>query len=57
MPASWKCEYNMMLDTYEILEGLTEDDYIAFPDPELCQAGAITTHDAPAPEETEGEVS
>ena len=50
-------EYNMMLDTYEILEGLTEDDYIAFPDPELCQAGAITTHDAPAPEETEGEVS
>jgi len=50
-------EYNMMLDTYEVLEGLTEDDYIAFPDPELCQPGAATTHDAPAPEEAEGEVS
>ena len=50
-------EYNMMLDTYQILEGLTEDDYIAFPDYELCQPGAATTHDAPVPEETEGEVS
>ena len=50
-------EYNMMLDTYEVLEGLTEEDYIAFPDPELCQPGAATTHDAPAPEATEGEVS
>ena len=50
-------EYNMMLDAFEVLEGLTEDDYIAFPDPELCQPGAATTHDAPAPEETEGEVS
>ena len=50
-------EYNMMLDTFEILEGLTEDDYIAFPDPELCQSGVATTHDAPTPEETEGEVS
>ena len=50
-------DYNMMLDTYQVLEGLTEEDYIAFPDPELCQPGAATTHDAPAPEETEGEVS
>ena len=49
-------EYNFMTDTYEVLEGLTEDDYIAFPDPELCQPGAATTHDAPAEEETEGEV-
>lgn len=49
-------EYNMMLDTYQILEGLTEEDYIAFPDPELCQSGVSTTHDAPAMEETEGEV-
>ena len=49
-------EYNMMLDTYQILEGLTEDDYIAFPDYELCQPGAATTHDAPSAEETEGEV-
>lgn len=37
-------EYNMMNDTYEILEGLTEDDYIAFPDLELCHEGAPTTH-------------
>jgi len=50
-------EYNPMLDTYQVVEGLTEDDYIAFPDPELCVAGASTTHDAPAVEETEGEVS
>ena len=50
-------EYNPMLDTYQVVEGLTEDDYIAFPDPELCQVGAATTHDAPAVEETEGEVS
>ena len=50
-------EYNPMLDTYQVVEGLTETDYIAFPDPELCQVGATTTHDAPAVEETEGEVS
>ena len=37
-------EYNMMNDTYEILEGLTEEDYIAFPDYELCHEGAPTTH-------------
>ena len=37
-------EYNMMNDTYEILDGLTEEDYIAFPDGELCQTGAPTTH-------------
>lgn len=38
-------DYNGMLDTFEILEGLTEEDYIAFPDGELCQEGAPTTHD------------
>ncbi|MDO5400353.1 MAG: efflux RND transporter periplasmic adaptor subunit [Eubacteriales bacterium] len=43
-------EYNSMNDTYEILEGLTEEDYIAFPDPELCQPGAPTTHEYVAPE-------
>ena len=37
-------EYNMMNDTFEILEGLTEEDYIAFPDPEICKEGAPTTH-------------
>ena len=50
-------EYNMMLDTYEILEGLSEDDYIAFPDPELCKAGVPTTHDAPSGEVAESEAS
>ena len=37
-------EYNMMNDTYEVLEGLTEEDYIASPDYELCKVGAPTTH-------------
>ena len=37
-------EYNMSNDTYEILEGLTEDDYIAYPDWDLCVPGAPTTH-------------
>ena len=46
-------DYDMMLDTYRILEGLTEEDYIAFPDMELCVAGAPTTRDEP---ETEGGV-
>lgn len=43
-------EYNMMNDTMQILEGLTEDDYIAFPDPELCVEGAPTTHEYTEPE-------
>ena len=38
-------EYNPMTDTYEILEGLTEEDFIAFPDSELCVEGAPTTHE------------
>lgn len=39
-------ETNDMLGTVEITEGLTEDDYIAFPD-ENCVAGAGTTHTEP----------
>ena len=38
-------EYDMMTDSYQILSGLTEDDYIAFPDPELCVPGAATMKD------------
>ncbi len=38
-------EYNPMQDTYEILEGLTAEDFIAFPDPQLCVPGAPTTRD------------
>ena len=40
-------EYNYMLDTIEILQGITEEDYIAFPDPELCVEGASTTREEP----------
>ena len=38
-------EYDPMNDTYEIEEGLTEEDFIAFPDEELCQEGVPTTHE------------
>ena len=47
-------EYNFMLDTMEILEGLTEEDYIAFPDEELCVEGAPTTREEPAQNEEGG---
>ena len=40
-----------MLWAYEILDGLTTEDYIAFPDAELCQEGVSTTHTEPEPEE------
>ena len=46
-------EMNGMLGTVEILEGLTEEDYIAFPDSELCHEGASTTRTAPAEEGAE----
>ena len=38
-------EYNEIRNTYEVLEGLTEEDFIAFPDSERCVSGAPTTHD------------
>ena len=41
---------NDMLGTVEIVGGLTEEDYIAFPDPELCQEGVSTTRTAPEEE-------
>jgi len=50
-------EYNMMNDTYEILSGITEEDFIAFPDPELCVEGAPTTRTEPVQEEAESEVA
>ena len=49
-------EYNAMQDTYEVLEGLTEEDHIAFPDEQLCREGASTTRDRVI-RETEGEVA
>ena len=49
-------DYNPMQDTYQVLEGLTEEDYIAFPDAQLCREGAATTRDQVV-QETEGEVA
>ncbi len=49
-------EYNPMQDTVQILSGLTQDDYIASPDPELCQEGAPTTREFAAEDAGEGEV-
>ena len=36
---------NDMMGTVSVIEGLTETDYIAFPDYELCQEGVPTTHE------------
>ncbi len=44
-------DYNEMTDTFAVLEGLSEVDYIAFPDPELCVPGAPVTRTEPAAEE------
>ena len=44
-------QYNPMTDTVEILSGLSDSDYIAFPDPELCVEGAPTTRTEKQPEE------
>ena len=49
-------QFNDMMGTVEILEGLTEEDYIAFPDGELCAVGAPTTHEYAEKEAAEGEV-
>lgn len=40
-------QYNEMRDTYEVVDGLTKDDYLAFPDALLCKEGASTTRDQP----------
>lgn len=39
-------DMNMMLGTYAVVDGLTEKDYIAFPDDAVCAEGVPTTHDA-----------
>lgn len=44
-------DYNMATDTIQVLDGLTEEDYIAFPDEAVCVVGAPTTREAPAVEE------
>lgn len=40
-------EYDPMTDVQKITEGLSLEDYIAYPDPELCRSGVPTTHDQP----------
>lgn len=47
-------EYNMMNDTYAVLEGLTGEDFVAFPDMELCVEGAPTNHELAVEEPMEG---
>ncbi len=42
--------FNDMMGTVIVTDGLTETDYIAFPDGELCQEGASTTHEVVAAE-------
>ena len=48
-------QYDMTNDTYVVQSGLTGDDYIAFPDFELCHEGAPTTRTEPVQEETMAE--
>ena len=48
-------EYNFMMDTIEVLEGLSEEDYIAFPDETVCTQGAPATRNEPV-EQAEGGV-
>ena len=43
-------EMDPMRMVFPILDGLTMDDHIAFPDPELCTEGAPTTREVQAPE-------
>ncbi|MBQ7049555.1 MAG: efflux RND transporter periplasmic adaptor subunit [Firmicutes bacterium] len=43
--------FDDMMWAYEIIDGLTTDDYIAFPDELLCHEGVPTTHTEPEPEE------
>ena len=49
-------QMNDMAGTVEVLDGLTEADFIAFPDPELCAEGAPTTRD-PVVQDTPEEVA
>ena len=45
-------DMNDMTGLVSVLEGLTAEDFIAFPDPAVCREGAATTHSMP---EEEGE--
>ena len=50
-------QYNEMTDTYYVVQGLLETDYIAYPDPEQCSVGAPVTRTQDTGESvSEGEV-
>ena len=46
-----------MTGMISVLEGLTEEDYIAFPDPAVCREGAATTRSMPEQEEPAGDMA
>lgn len=46
-------DYNEMMDTYEVLEGLSPEDYIAVPNMDTCKTGVPTTHDYVEPDPME----
>ena len=43
-------EYDPMTDTYAILEGLAEEDFVAFPDEDVCREGVPVTREMPGAE-------
>lgn len=49
-------EYNEETDLYDVTGGLSETDYIAFPDAELCKPGVAVSH-TPVVSEEDGSVS
>ena len=46
---------NEMMGTVSITDGLTETDYVAFPDGELCKEGAPATHEMVTTEDAAAE--
>ena len=46
--------YNENTDNYVVTEGLSETDYIAFPDEQYCHVGAPTSHTPVTYEDEEG---
>ena len=49
-------DYNPETDVQQITEGLSYDDYIAYPDADLCKPGAPTTHDQPVEDTDSGDM-
>ena len=47
-------DYQESMDCYDVTDGLTEDDYIAFPDENVCKPGALTSHTPVVSENTDG---